>query len=120
MKSLVGAFVLLIEDNFFILDNLRSILEAEGAEVEAAMTVEEGLALTDRSYDVAVLDIRLPDGEVFGLADELSASNTPLIFYSGDTTSPSLQTRFPSAVALEKPTQEAMFVDAVRQRLNAA
>ena len=58
--------------------------ELSGAKVVAAGSVTDGMAKVTDDFDAAVLDIRLPDGEIYSVADALVAHATPLIFYSGN------------------------------------
>ncbi len=57
-----GARVLVVDDEYGVRSGIRQILEIEGYEVEEAATGEEALGLLrTRSYDVGLLDYRLPD-----------------------------------------------------------
>ncbi len=59
-----GVRVLLIEDNQGILETMSDILADEGAKVDNASTAEQARALLgSRRYDVALVDIVLPDGD---------------------------------------------------------
>ena len=54
--------ILIIDDEAAIRESLQTLLELEGYEVEIAETGEEGLAhLSERTYDLALLDYALPD-----------------------------------------------------------
>jgi two-component system phosphate regulon sensor histidine kinase PhoR len=56
------ARVLVVDDEYGVRSGIRQILELEGYEVEEASTGEEALALLrSRSFDVGLLDYRLPD-----------------------------------------------------------
>ena len=59
--------ILLIDDDPSLLESLGEVLQGEGYQVGTAASGEEGLAaLKGESYDLVLLDIRLPglDGEV--------------------------------------------------------
>ena len=57
-----SARVLVVDDEYGVRSGIRQILEIEGYEVEEAATGEEALGLLrTRSYDVGLLDYRLPD-----------------------------------------------------------
>lgn len=118
--SLDGLKVLIVEDDLFIQMDMQMILEDAGAEVVTASNVAEGLAIVDDKFNVAVLDIRLPDGEVFPVAEALMKLNTPLIFHSGNTETSNVRTLFPDAMALSKPVDNAMLIDAIKQMTPAA
>lgn len=63
--------VLLLEDETLLRKRLTAFLEAEGAEVVAVDTVEKARgALRDWSFDFALVDIQLPDGEGLDLLRE--------------------------------------------------
>lgn len=110
-----GLEIFLVEDDFLILLDLKTILEDAGATVVTAASVCEGLALSEKNYAAAVLDIRLPDGEVFPVAERLSKSRIPIIFHSGNAEAHAVKDLFPDAVALLKPAQEHMLIDAIKQ-----
>src|SRR5712692_1752922 len=60
-SSSVGA-VLIIDDEAAIRESLQTLLELEGYEVEAAANGEEGIArIEERPFDLALLDLALPD-----------------------------------------------------------
>ena len=57
-----GARILVVDDEYGVRSGIRQILELEGYEVEEAATGEEALTLLrDQSFDVGLLDYRLPD-----------------------------------------------------------
>jgi len=58
---LEGSHILVIEDHSDMRDNLREILEGEGAEVRTATCARDGLILAATGYHVALVDVRLPD-----------------------------------------------------------
>src|ERR1043166_9256062 len=66
--------VLIVEDEKHLADGLRYNLKAEGYDVETVGTAEEALPLlTDKTYDVVVLDVMLPGMDGFALAGRLRA-----------------------------------------------
>ncbi|MBV8916352.1 MAG: response regulator [Acetobacteraceae bacterium] len=78
--------VLLIEDEYFIADDLVRAFEARGAEVIGpAGTVDAALQLVARSdrLDGAVLDINLRGEMVYAVADALQERGVPFIFSTG-------------------------------------
>jgi DNA-binding NtrC family response regulator len=71
--------VLIIDDEVAIRESLETLLELEGYEVESAASGEEGLAcLGDRSFDVVLLDLALPDRNGMDLLAELRAHDSQL------------------------------------------
>ena len=58
---LSGARIIVIDDHPDLVENLQEILEGEGATVEAADNAESGLELANQPFDVALVDVQLPD-----------------------------------------------------------
>lgn len=55
--------ILLVEDEFVVQQTLGIVLRGEGYVIDAASTVAEAMALLEtQSYDLAIVDWRLPDG----------------------------------------------------------
>jgi two-component system sensor histidine kinase HydH len=54
--------VLVVDDNAALIDNLREILEEAGYDVLSAGTREEALRAAAPGFEVALVDLRLPDG----------------------------------------------------------
>ena len=115
-RSLEGLELFLVEDNFLILYETRLILQEAGAAVTTAGSVGQGLALCDRDYHAAILDIDLPDGNVFPVAERLVGQHTPLIFHSGSSAhDPSILQHFPDAAVLIKPVSETQLIAYVQR-----
>lgn len=56
--------ILLIEDNHKLAQNVSTILQSEGYQVDVAACVDDALTLSEaRSYDLTILDLGLPDGD---------------------------------------------------------
>ena len=64
--------ILLVDDNQALADNLREILQDVGYGVKLATSVASARAI-DVAFDVALVDVRLPDGEGTALGAELKA-----------------------------------------------
>lgn len=112
-----GRSVLLVEDEFLILLELQQVLEDQGAQVSTAGTVREGMDVAGAlsGIDAAVLDVDLPDGKVYALAETLQARGVPIVFHSGQARAEDLAARFPEALALSKPAAEARMIEAVAE-----
>ena len=84
--SLAGRRVLVVEDAYFIADDLRCLLEAHGAEVigpVGQLTQASDLARTSEPIDAAILDIDLHGDAAYELADVLRARGVPFVFATG-------------------------------------
>ena len=111
--ELAGKSILLVEDEVFICMYLQTVLEEEGACVRAARDVAGGLAATEEAFDAALLDIRLPDGDVYPVADRLVAAGVPVVFHSGHGRAADLAPRYPEARVLTKPCAEEDLIAAL-------
>lgn len=70
---LKDARVLLVDDHFDLADNVREILEEEGSSVVHAATAAQALQLAAEPFDIALVDIRLPDATGLSLVPRLKA-----------------------------------------------
>jgi DNA-binding NtrC family response regulator len=68
----VAGAVLIIDDEAVIRESLETLLELEGYAVQSAATGEEGLArIGERSFDLVLLDLALPDRDGMDLLSEI-------------------------------------------------
>ena len=76
--------VLLVDDDTSIVSNLRTFLNQEGFQVTSANNQKETNDLLDSGqyhFDLALLDVSLPDGSGFSLCSAIKAnSDIPVIF----------------------------------------
>lgn len=74
--------LLLVEDDLSLIDGLVFILEKNNFYVETRRTVSEAKqVLTERNFDLVLLDISLPDGTGFDICKYIrKTSSTPIIF----------------------------------------
>ncbi|HVO59469.1 MAG TPA: sigma-54 dependent transcriptional regulator [Terriglobales bacterium] len=71
--------VLIIDDEAEIRESLRTLLEIEGFDVDAAGTGAEGLErIGDRAFDLVLLDLALPDRNGLDLLAELREQDADL------------------------------------------
>ncbi len=72
---LVGARILVVDDHEDLAENLREILEVEGAQVTCAATASAAIDAVGRDegacFDVALVDIQLPDATGHDLLPQL-------------------------------------------------
>jgi signal transduction histidine kinase len=67
--------VLIVDDDAALADNLAEIVEVLGVETVVAPDRQSALALAaERDFDVALIDVRLPDGDGVSLLETLRAS----------------------------------------------
>lgn len=74
--------VLLVEDDLSLIDGLEFSLQKNGFYVDIARTVKEALdTFKTDNYDLAILDLTLPDGTGFEICKKIRQnSNIPIIF----------------------------------------
>jgi len=63
--------ILVVDDNAALVENLTEILEGAGYSVHGAGTCSVALSLARDGFDVALVDLRLPDGDGTALAPQL-------------------------------------------------
>ncbi len=114
--------VLVAEDELIIGVDLCDTVEEAGFEVEGPFDTASSAidSLERRTPDLAILDVRLDDGEVFPLAEKLMAANVPVIFHSGNVTPDEVSDRYPQAHALAKPCPPNQIIETMREALAAA
>ncbi len=79
--------ILCVDDHADTSEMLQLLLSSEDYEVLTAVNIEEAIKLaTSESFDLYVLDKRLPDGSGLELCQTLTklTPNVPCMFYSGD------------------------------------
>jgi CheY-like chemotaxis protein len=79
--------VLCVDDHYDTSEMLQMLLSEEDYEVRTAATMEEACRMaTTTSFDLYVLDKRLPDGTGLQLCQKLAelTPTVPCIFYTGD------------------------------------
>jgi DNA-binding NtrC family response regulator len=74
-----GGSVLIIDDEVAIRESLETLLEFEGYSVESAETGEDGLTrLSERSFDLVLLDFALPDRNGLEILGDIRARDSHL------------------------------------------
>lgn len=113
-NGLAGCRVLVVEDEFFIADELERALRSAGAQVIGPTpTCAEALALLGRgAVDLAVLDITLADASVYPLADALRARGIPFVFATGFGVT-AVREEYRDVPRWEKPYDEAALTRAL-------
>src|SRR5215469_4566183 len=83
---LTGRRVLLIEDEYFIGDDIAHALKGLGAEIIGplpSLADAEGILKRGEAIDAALLDINIRNEMVFPLARLLRSRNVPFVFTTG-------------------------------------
>lgn len=119
--SLEGMRVLILEDEFFIADDLAQALRRAGAEpVGPAGSVKqaEALILHER-LDAAILDLNVRGQMASDFVERLAASNLPCLIVSGYASD-----AVPAAVSqvprLEKPVSPTVVIESLSAELRRA
>jgi two-component system response regulator RegX3 len=74
--------ILLVEDDLSLIEGLEFSLHKNGFQVDVARTVRETLShLSEKRYDLLLLDLTLPDGSGFEICKKArQTSSVPIIF----------------------------------------
>jgi CheY-like chemotaxis protein len=96
--------VLIVEDEWFLANDLEAALRSLGAEVTAIVgdIGDARVQLADGRFDVAIIDINLRGCNAFGLADELQRQGIPFVFATGYSAE-LIPARFANVSRWEKP-----------------
>jgi DNA-binding response OmpR family regulator len=113
--DLSSARVLLVEDNFVILMDLESVLQAAGAKiVGSCVTLESALRLAnDGEINAALLDIRVGQETIAPVARCLARRGIPFGFYTAQTQADPSLAEWPGAMVLQKPASPKAIVAAL-------
>lgn len=78
----MSTHILLVEDNPLTAKGLQYLLEREHYQVDLASTVDQARAMISDKYSLILLDVALPDGNGFELAQSLKRefNDLPIIF----------------------------------------
>lgn len=73
--------ILLVEDDTMIASGIKYALEMEGYETYHVRSKEDALnAIREMEFQLAILDMQLPDGIGFDVSDKLNKTHTSIIF----------------------------------------
>jgi CheY-like chemotaxis protein len=114
-RTLANRHVLVVEDDFFIAEDLTQALEACGAVVVGPVpTVRDALKLFERGerIDGAVLDLNLRGEKAFPICDALMNRQIPLVLTTGYDGS-EIPERYRALPRCEKPADPAKIVRAL-------
>jgi CheY-like chemotaxis protein len=118
---LAGCRILVVEDEMLILMNIELALSDLGCStIFVAATVSQALALlSQRDFDIALLDVNLAGEKSYPVADALSERGIPFAFSTGCSDHGG-RTDFDSHPTLRKPYVRARFEAVLRQLLSDA
>jgi DNA-binding response OmpR family regulator len=110
--SLRSAAVLIVEDDYLLLTDLRCVLEdAEASQVYACSTLDEALSVVRSNVvDMAILDVRIGSRSIDGVAQELARRDIPFLFYTGQARSDLMLRAWPDARVVSKPASPSTLV----------
>lgn len=113
-SALRGARVLIVEDEFFLADDLAAALREEGAEVlgPAGTLAEAESLVDDDALDCAIVDMNLRGDMAYPIADRLLAAGIPFLIATGYG-SASLPERFAGVPRVEKPCDTRRVIEAL-------
>ena len=114
--TLSGRRVLVVEDEYFLADDIRRMLIEERALVLGPVpTLAHGLSAVkaEARIDCAVLDIGLGRDDVFAICAALVERNIPFVFATGFG-SGRIPAEFQHVLRLEKPVEPAGLITALR------
>ncbi len=113
--------MLIVEDEYFIAEDLRRELELRGATVAGPVaTLEEGLRLAEEmELAGAVLDVNLRGEMVWPLAERLMGQGVPFVFATGYDRIV-VPPKFKHVTVLQKPVDPEPLLEALSRALARA
>lgn len=114
-RPLQGLRTLVLEDEYFVADDLKQILRRQGADiVKLSGSVEDALAsLRAESFDFALVDINIHGEMTFEVADALLERGLPFAFVTGYNRVV-IPLRFEDVPNWGKPYDDRQIVDGIR------
>ena len=108
--------VLLVEDEYFLADDLVGLLRGTGLEVVGPVgTLDDAQRLVDKErIDCAILDINLRGQMAFPVADRLGEAGIPFVFATGYSRT-AIPDRFRGVPHIEKPFEPARLLGLLQQ-----
>lgn len=86
LRPLAGRRILVVEDEYFLADDLHRHLASLGAEIIgpiAGLDEAEALLKADAAIDAALLDVNVKSEMIFPLARALRSRGVPFVFTTG-------------------------------------
>ena len=113
-RRLEGLSILVVEDEYFIADEIKQLLKDQGAKTvtisgqmnDAAKQIQKDV------FEIALLDINIHGDSVYTLADELQSQQIPFAFVTGYDRK-TVPTRFADVPLWEKPFDRRQLMEDV-------
>lgn len=118
---LTGQRVLVVEDEYIIAVDVDEVLEAAHAEIVGpAANLPAAIKLASEQHiDVAVLDIRLRDADIYPLVDMLQGAGVPVVFVTGYDRA-TVPLRYQNLPLLAKPFDPELLISTIADQSAAA
>jgi ActR/RegA family two-component response regulator len=118
-QGLRGARILIVEDEYYLAQDLADALTDRGVDVLGPVgTVEEASEAVRRAdFDCAIVDMNLRGDMAFPIADQLREAGIPFLIATGYN-SASLPDRFADVPRVEKPSDSSVLIEAISPLLN--
>jgi CheY-like chemotaxis protein len=114
-----GARVLVVEDEPLIAMDLAQTIEDQGGIVTAVRSRQEALEHSASTvFDAAILDVRLPDGTVFDVAEQLKSGGVPFMFCTADNEDTNIFSAWPGVVVISKPHNGHTIISSLQELLS--
>ena len=110
--------ILLIEDDKTLKETLKFNLEKEGYIVTVGSSVAQAVSLLTQKYDLAILDVNLPDGKGYEIANEITAyyKETAVVFLTANDMEQDILTGYENGASdyITKPFSLEIFLKKIR------
>ena len=117
-RTLAGAQLLVVEDDFLLLTDIEEVLLEAGADVQACRSIAEALRLAEKEgISAAILDVRIGPESIAPVARKLAARGIPFVFYTGQLGNDPMMAEWPNCRTISKPAQPQIIVKAVAELL---
>jgi len=121
MTSLVGRYILIVEDEPLLAFDYADELSARGARPSVAFTLAEGLATLAAGYpDMAVLDLNLGQDLSWPVAEALSSKGIPFLIVTGREITGKLPAGIFPVECIDKPVGAHVIADRLSEIDQAA
>lgn len=121
-ESLSGLSILVVEDEYFLAEDVARTLRGAGAVVVGPVPkVADALQMIEGGgkLDAAVLDVNLGGDRVYPVAEKLEALGVPFLFATGYNER-DLPARYRHVARLEKGLEDRLLVPQIARLLRAA